>query len=293
MALTAVGRTGASASSLLLKVTPPRVPRDLLVRQRLGVDEPDLRDRPTILVQAPAGFGKTALLAQWRREHLAHGRVVAWLSAQNDDYPQRFVHGLTLAVRVGSGRPTFGHTLIEGSPPPGLEAFTVWLAEVAQSALDIVLFVDEAERLPAASAEALTYLIANAPSNLRVVVAARPERDFALDDLIAYGHCAVVGAPLLRFRLDEALALMRNRLGERVDADTGARLHEMTEGWPLGMQLALSAIARSADPRGTGRHADRRPRRFASGTRRRRCRGSPAARRRSDRAARRCVPPAR
>ena len=249
MALTAVGRTGASASSLLLKVTPPRVPRDLLVRQRLGVDEPDLRDRPTILVQAPAGFGKTALLAQWRREHLAHGRVVAWLSAQNDDYPQRFVHGLTLAVRVGSGRPTFGHTLIEGSPPPGLEAFTVWLAEVAQSALDIVLFVDEAERLPAASAEALTYLIANAPSNLRVVVAARPEREIALDDLIAYGHCAVVGAPLLRFRLDEALALMRNRLGERVDADTGARLHEMTEGWPLGMQLALSAVARSPDPR--------------------------------------------
>ena len=251
MALSAVGRTGASASSLLLKVTPARVPRDLLVRQRLGADEPELRDRTAILVQAPAGFGKTALLAQWRREHLARGRVVAWLSAQADDDPQRFVQGLALAVRVGSGRPTFGHTLLEDNPAAGLEGFTEWLAEVAQSALDIVLFVDEADRLPAASAEALTYLIHNAPSNLRVLVAARPECDFALDDLIAYGQCAVLGAPLLRFRLDETLALIRNRLGERVDADTGARLHELTEGWPLGMQLALSALASSPDARAT------------------------------------------
>ncbi|MDE1948808.1 MAG: hypothetical protein KGL43_19210 [Burkholderiales bacterium] len=34
-----------------------------------------------VVVQAPAGFGKTSLLAQWRREHLARGGVVACLSA--------------------------------------------------------------------------------------------------------------------------------------------------------------------------------------------------------------------
>ena len=52
---------------------------------------------------------------------------------------------------------------------------TVWLAEVAQSALDIVLIVDEADRLPPASREALAYLLRNAPPNLRVVVAARAD----------------------------------------------------------------------------------------------------------------------
>ena len=72
--------------------------RDLLGRDRLSAYGPDLRDRPAILVQAPAGFGKTSLLAQWRREHLAHGTVVAWLSAVEDDEPQRFVQGLTMAV---------------------------------------------------------------------------------------------------------------------------------------------------------------------------------------------------
>ena len=52
---------------------------------------------------------------------------------------------------------------------------TVWLAEVAQSALDIVLIVDEADRLPEATREALAYLLRNAPPNLRVVVAARAD----------------------------------------------------------------------------------------------------------------------
>ena len=74
-----------SIDSLLLKVTPPRVPRHLVARPRLLSSTADFSDRPVILVQAPAGFGKTALVAQWRLEHLAHGTVVAWLSAQAQD----------------------------------------------------------------------------------------------------------------------------------------------------------------------------------------------------------------
>ncbi|HQR19237.1 MAG TPA: LuxR C-terminal-related transcriptional regulator [Burkholderiaceae bacterium] len=234
-------------SSLLLKVTPARVPRDLLVRRRLTTEDPQLRERPAVLVQAPAGFGKTSLLAQWRREHLARGTVVAWFSAQEEDDGQRLVQGLALAVRLASGKPGFGSTLLEGAVPPGLEGVTAWLAEVAQSALDIVIIIDEAERLPAESREALTYLIHNAPSNLRVVVAARPECDLGVAELVRYGHCATFGAAALRFSLDETIALARSRLGARVDADTGARLHELTEGWPLGLQLALSAISRSTE----------------------------------------------
>ena len=233
----------------MLKVTPPRVPRDLLVRPRLRADDTHFRERPAIVVQAPAGFGKTWLLAQWRREHLAQGTVVAWLSAQAEDEPQRFVQGLALAVRSGAGRPTFGHTLLEGAAPAGLEGMTAWLAEVAQSALDVVLILDEGDRLPEASREALSYLLHNAPPNLRVVVAARPDCDLGVADLVPYGHCVAVGAATLRFTLDEAIALVRGRVGNRVDADGCARLYELTEGWPLGLQLALAAIARGADPR--------------------------------------------
>ena len=240
---------GGPVDDLLLKVTPPRVPRHLVARERLLASDERLLEYPVIVVQAPAGFGKTSLLAQWRREHLAQGTIVAWVSAQPQDDAQRLVQSLALAVRLGSGRPTFGHTLINAVPAGGLEGITMWLAELAQTALNIVLIVDEADRLPIASREAMAYVMRNAPPNLRVVVAARADCNLAIDDLVDYGQCLAVGPAMLRFQLDETMELVRDRFGARVDADTAARLHELTEGWPLGLQLALSAIASSTDPR--------------------------------------------
>ncbi len=237
------------ADDLALKVTPPRVPRHLVGRPRLLASDERYRDRPVILVQAPAGFGKTSLLAQWRLEHLAQGAVVAWLSAQPQDDRPRFVQSLALAVRVGAARPTFGHTLLDGAVPPGLEGVTIWLAELAQTALDVVLIVDEADRLPTDAREALAYLLRNAPPNLRTIVAARADCDLDVDDLIAYGQCVEVGPAVLRLQLDETLELVRNRFGERFDHDDAARLHDLSEGWPLGLQVALSAIAGGRDPR--------------------------------------------
>jgi LuxR family transcriptional regulator, maltose regulon positive regulatory protein len=247
---TAVSDTGAGFSELVLRTSPPRPPRHQLLRRRLGLDNEQFTDRSVIVVQAPPGFGKTTLLGQWRREFLARGAAVAWMSADERDDLQRFLHGLVLAVRTGCARPTFGRMLGEGAGASAgeLEGITAWLAEVAQTALDLVLIVDEAERLSAGNFVALTYLLHNVPSNLRVVVGARGGVDAVIADLVDYGQCLAVGPDMLRFTLDETMALVRERFGAKVDADTCARLQEMTEGWPLGLQLALAAIPQGGDP---------------------------------------------
>jgi LuxR family maltose regulon positive regulatory protein len=237
------------SDDLVLQVSPPRVPRHLVQRPRLLAANPAFRYVPSILIQAPAGFGKTSLLAQWRLEHLSHGLVVAWVSSQARDTPQRLAQALALAVRRAAGRSTFGHVLLDAVGPSSLEGITIWLAELAKTALDVVLIVDEAERLPAASREALAYLLRNAPPNLRTVIASRPDCDLGIDDLIAYRQCVVVGPAILRFRLEETLELVHGRFGASVDNDTAARLHALTEGWPLGLQLSLTVMARGTDPR--------------------------------------------
>jgi len=196
---------------LLLKVTPPRVPRFLVARERLLSGDARLLEQPVVLVQAPAGFGKTSLLAQWRRESLARGAVVAWLSAQPQDDPTRLVQALALAVRTGAGRPAFGHTLLAGPPRDPIEGITSWLAELAQTALDIVLIADEVDRLPPEALDVLVYLLRNVPPNLRVVIAARPDCALGIEDLVDYGHCVVIGPAQLRFELGETIALMRTR----------------------------------------------------------------------------------
>src|SRR5262245_51856162 len=114
----------SGAAELVLKATPPRTARDLLQRQRLAAGDAQFRERPLIVVQAPAGFGKTSLIAQWRREHLARGAVVAWLSAQTTDEARSFVRGLVHAVQLGSGRSAFAGTLLDAVPDE-LEGITV------------------------------------------------------------------------------------------------------------------------------------------------------------------------
>jgi len=238
------------APDLLLKVTPPRVPRQLLAREALQIAGPRLRDAASLLVQAPAGYGKTSLLAQWRLELIGHGGAVAWLSSQPQDDEARLLQGLTLAVRLGASRPAFGqHLLDAGVLQEPLEGVTRWLAELAQAALDLTLVIDEADRLPPASRALLAYLLRNQPPNLRVIVAARADCDLGMDDLLAYGQALRLGPAELRFGLAETLDLARQRLGDRLDLDMAARLHELCEGWPLGLQLLLTALANGADAR--------------------------------------------
>lgn len=240
------GRTDAY-QDLLLKVTPPRLPRNLVPRKRLTTTANALGDASVLLVQAPAGFGKTSLLAQWRKEIQSTGVAVAWLSAHTRDDPHRLVQALTLAVRVPSGKAAFGQAAFEFDGDDRLEHVTVFLAELAQSAQELVLIVDEADKLPEASREALNYLLRQAPQNLRTVIAARSDWRTDLDDLVAYGQCVVVDQRLLRFDIDETLQLVQARAGARIDRGIGARLHVLTEGWPLGLQLALSIVLRGGD----------------------------------------------
>jgi LuxR family transcriptional regulator, maltose regulon positive regulatory protein len=235
---------------LSLKVSPPRAPRHMLARTRLSSAGERFRDRAVTIVQAPPGFGKTTLLVQWRQEQLMRGCVVAWLSLDGRDDPTRLFASLILAVRAGSGRKAFGKQWLEGGAAPAapLEAITAWLVEVARTALDIVLILDAVEQLPQTSDEALVFLLENLPANLRVMLASSGGYEKVIARLLPYGRCTAVDAATLRFRLDESVSLIGNRFGVEVDADTSAKLHDLTEGWPLGLQLALDAITDTHDP---------------------------------------------
>jgi LuxR family transcriptional regulator, maltose regulon positive regulatory protein len=235
---------------LVLKATPPRLGKGLLARQSLRLDAPGYEDKAVIAVQAPAGFGKTSLLGQWRRESLARAAVVAWLTLDERDEPMRFVQGLMTASRLGSNRAAFGNglagtLLYEGD---ALDALTAWLAAVADLANEVMLFLDDAHTLPAATVRRpLAYLLLNAPPNLKVVLASRTRLELPVADMMARGEYATVTTPTLHFRLEDTMALLRARFGDDVDADACALLQERTEGWPLGLQLAISSIEKSQD----------------------------------------------
>jgi len=81
------------------KLKPPPPTERLIPRQRLRRRLPALLRTRLVLVHAPAGFGKTCLLAEWQRQLVAQRVRVAWLSLHEDDSePLQFLAYLTAAL---------------------------------------------------------------------------------------------------------------------------------------------------------------------------------------------------
>ena len=86
----------------VLKAIPPRSGKLVVERDRLNLDSSRLRDCQVLLLQAPAGFGKTSLLTQWRRQWLLRGVSVAWLALDERDEGMRLAAAMRFAVRMAS-----------------------------------------------------------------------------------------------------------------------------------------------------------------------------------------------
>jgi LuxR family maltose regulon positive regulatory protein len=241
----------ATNPSLVLKTTPPKLRKSLLERERLRRIRADGDDVAVFLVEAPAGHGKTSLLAQWRLDWVQSGAVVAWLNVDAEDSPVTIVSGIVLGLRRGSGQATFGTDAIEAvRRGSGTSlALTSLLAEITDAANPTVLIFDNCERIRDPQVlEVFDYLLHNLPPNLQIAAGSRIHVPLHVADLLGQGNLRRVTAADLRFDRAETIRLLSARLGDRVNADLCASLHEITEGWPLGLQLAAAALERTTDP---------------------------------------------
>lgn len=238
-----------SESEFVLKTTPPRLPRTALLRERLLQAGDRVFDATATAVVAPAGFGKTTLLLQWRCRWLEQGARVAWVSADAADDPIRFAallaHAL-LAIGAIGGEDVAGRT--------GMDALTAILAGVARRRVRIVLVLDDCERLPEATvAQPLQYLLLNAPDHLNLALGSRMALPLRTAELMARERVRVLPVQELCLKPQESLAILQQRFGERLHPDACLRLHDAAEGWPIGLQLAITAIEQEPDPAAAAR----------------------------------------
>src|SRR5215468_4557427 len=226
---------------LATKLHVPRPPAGFVPRPRLTAQLDDGRSRRLTLVCAPAGSGKTALLAAWA----AGGRQpVAWLSLdEGDNDPARFWRHVAAALeraRPGvSGR--VGPLL--GSAPRSFEGVvTALVNELADrpAAGQALLVLDDYHLISAGQVHAsVQFLIGLLPPGLRLVLAARSDPPLRLGRLRARGELTELRASDLRFTAAEAAELLRATPAAR-DL-TGAAIEALTaktEGWAAGLQLA-------------------------------------------------------
>lgn len=199
---------------------------------RLAAAE-DLR---AILINAPAGYGKTTLLTQWRETLLESEVPVAWLSLDEDENsPGEVVTYLVHTIQRAGLK--LQHELVTAPIPDDTAARHRLRQLINAVALDgrrFVLMLDELEHVPPGTVECVAEpLLKWAPPNLQLVLTSRVRPPLPLASLKARNLLLEITADELRFRRPDIQALFANRLSSQ-EADQICRL---TEGWPVAVQL--------------------------------------------------------
>ena len=226
-------------------VRPGIVSRTALVDRLLAS-----RRVPVVSVVAPAGYGKTTLLAQWAERR---GRT-AWVSLdERDNDPETLLACAAAALdRVEAIDPKLLRTRwLRGS---AIAATAVTRLAGAMSAMTepVALILDHVELVSNQECrDAVAELALHLPAGSQLAIATRGAPPLPMARLRVAGSVVEIGAGDLAMDASEARGLLEAVGVGLADADQG-QLIERTEGWPVGLYLAALAINAGGPQRNAG-----------------------------------------
>jgi LuxR family transcriptional regulator, maltose regulon positive regulatory protein len=247
---------GGGADALLAtKLHVPRPQPGFVPRPRLTARLDEGLAHGLILVCAPAGFGKTSLLADWTHRDQ---RPVAWLSLDaGDNDPARFWRHVVAAL--GRVRLAAAGRIAPLLGPPAPASFeglvTALINELAvpPGEGEVALVLDDYHLIEAEPVHAsLGFLLEHRPPGLQLLLASRADPPLPLPRLRARGQLLELRAAQLRFTVEEAGELLREAAGpgRPVPDSAVATLAARTEGWVTGLQLAGLSLRGQPDVAG-------------------------------------------
>jgi LuxR family maltose regulon positive regulatory protein len=236
---------------LLTKLFAPPPPPQAVIRSQLlaRLDQSAAR---LVLLVAPPGFGKSALLAQWigAGRGAARPSPSAWISLdEQDDDPIRFLIYLVAAIgQVSAEVERRMAPLLDGGQ--ATQAILAGLINALHtSSGPLTLILDDYHVVTSTVIhDLLATLVERAPPGLRLVIAARGDPPLPLARWRARGLLLELRAADLRFDQAEAAAFLVENLGLPLSEAQVAALSERTEGWPAGLQLTGLSLQGRRDP---------------------------------------------
>ncbi len=241
---------------LSTKLSIPPLRPDLVPRPRLieRLDDALRAERGLGLVSAPAGFGKTTLVAAWLRrlKNLKDAPSdVAWLSLdEGDSDPAHFLAYLLAALR--SVDPAIGQTAGEVAQPSSQmtpeRLLTTLINDIETRSRPLVLVLDDYHLVSALPVhQQLTFLLEHRPAQFHLVIASREDPPLPLARLRARGHIVEIRQADLEFTPAEATEFFRCAVRRELSAADMAALHARAEGWIAGLQLAALTLPGHGD----------------------------------------------
>ena len=229
---------------------PPRADTPVIRRPRLLRRLAGESNAAILMAVAPAGYGKTTLVAQWEQ---ADSRDFIWLPLdQRHDEPTMLIGAI--AAALDSSEP-LDDSVFAPLMAPRPNVWTVVIPRLADALAKrerpFVLVLDDLHRIRDLEALNALAMVAEAiPRSSHLVVGSREHHRLPLGRLRTQRRVVELGAEQLAMTVPEAGAFMR-RLGIEVGPDEVASLVARTEGWPAGLYLSALTIQASDEPEKT------------------------------------------
>ena len=232
------------------KLQAPRVRKEWVQRPGLVRNLDDL-DPKLILVDAPAGYGKTTLLAQWDAE-AAGSRPFAWISLDPaDDDPARLWQHVVCSLQRVHPDLRAAEILrpLQRQVPDVGEALARLVNELSALAAPVVIVLDDYHVIKERRChDQLEFLLLRLPPSVQVVLSTRADPPLPLGRLRAAGEMAEIRMLNLHFTAQEADALIQRVASVQLSPHDLADLVERAEGWPAGLYLAALSLRNHPAP---------------------------------------------
>lgn len=210
-------------------------------------------DHKISLVIAPAGYGKSCLIAQWIH-HFSQSNPTAcgWLALDEDDNdPRNFWRYLIGALqRLDKNLGVEALEQLNQEADSSLKAaISSLLNDLANLQRDtpLVLVLDDFHRVQdPAVVQSLDFFLDYLPASLRVVLLTRKLPDLSLSKLRACGDLLELPAEKVSFSEAETSEFILNNHGLELSASSLSTLQQRTEGWPVGLHLAALSLKNKA-----------------------------------------------
>lgn len=228
------------------KIAIPELPRDFVGRPGLRSEIDATAD--ATLVCAPAGYGKTVLVADSART--PDSTETAWVSLDPDDNdPRQLWSAVVAAIRGCPSVPASSRLRSRSVWPAGgvpdvlaeLVGVLQELPEPIRLVLDDVQVLVEPDTL-----RGIETFIRNQPPAIRLVLSSRFDPPVGLHRLRLAGRLSELRADRIRLTRDETATLLE-KAGVQLSERQVQTLHQRTAGWAAGVRLAALALTTAAD----------------------------------------------
>jgi LuxR family maltose regulon positive regulatory protein len=227
------------------KLFVPRLRESVVERRRLSERLERGASSKLTLISAPAGFGKTTLVAAWLGARSSGLQAVAWLSLdQTDNEPATFwTHVIAALQKAAEETGAASLQILQPGQHSNDLVLTSIVNELAAVQGVVEMVLDDYHLIDHPDVQAgMAFLLERLPPHVHVTITTRADPALPIARLRARGELVEIRSADLRFTAEETAVYLNDMMGLGLTAKDITALEDRTEGWIAALQLAALSM---------------------------------------------------